>query len=185
MTDKYYASLVSSFLALKERIEAAIPPSSLSGQAYVSCMKKVLRSCLGPQLAVGRGQIVGVTQNRVWDILIYRSDQPVVFRDDDWVLVKASQVRAAIAVPNPEPQPLEDTFEAFQYLPDHIWKGIWCLFDASMLAKIPLAKGTGIASKLPCLCASEDWGSLQLRNNQIRFEADKKGQGMKTFFQHV
>ncbi|MEL6626564.1 MAG: ankyrin repeat domain-containing protein [Bacteroidota bacterium] len=185
MINQYYASLVSSFDALKDRMEAAIPPSSLSGQAYVSCMKKVLRSCLGPQLAVGRGQIAEDSHHMVWDILIYKSDRPVLFRDEDWVIVKPEQVCAAIAVLPAEPSQFVSTLQEMENLPSHIWQAAWYLQDKTTLKGIHLLSDAGIHAKPSCLCASEDWGQLQVEGKQIRWISASADQGMQAFFQSL
>ncbi|MEO0581275.1 MAG: ankyrin repeat domain-containing protein [Bacteroidota bacterium] len=148
-------------------------------------MKKVLRSCLGPQLAVGRGQIAGDAHDMVWDILIYKSDQPVLFRDEDWVIVKSEQVCAAVAVLLPEPAQFTATLRQIEKLPAHIWQAAWYLQDKTTLGGLNLPHDAQIHSMPSCLCASEDWGQLQVEGKQIRWISESANQGMQAFFQSL
>jgi hypothetical protein len=99
--EAYFESVSLELQSQRDRVRQLIGTAHwpTDGQWKESVLRSVLRRMIGEGVRVGSGFAVqGTTNSKQIDLLIYRADSPVLFRDGDLVVVPAAGVRAVIEV---------------------------------------------------------------------------------------
>lgn len=100
-TTTYFRSLTDELHALKSRVRNFIDDAhwQTDGEWKESVLRSCLRRCLPASVAVGRGFVVGAAgASDQIDILVYRADKPVLFRDGDLAFITHDALLGMIEV---------------------------------------------------------------------------------------
>lgn len=103
MKPSYATTLVFDYQHLVKRFGVLLGSQAHALPATTIALKKCLRSVLPSNWALGSGY-VQLDPSRVSpliNVIIYRADQPLLFREEDWIVVEASAVISLFQVSHP------------------------------------------------------------------------------------
>lgn len=98
MKPSYANTLVSDYQKLIQRIAELLDQPPTSASCHIMALKRVLRTCLPSQWAIGSGyiQLPDNGPSIAASILVFDAQIPVLFREQDWVVVPAEGVHSVI-----------------------------------------------------------------------------------------
>ena len=102
---EYHISTTKELLAQKDRVRNLVAHHGEDGKYKEAILKSILRKMLPERYLVATGFVVQQNENRGQhshssqiDIIIYDRDYPVLFKEEDFVIVTADAVKAIIEV---------------------------------------------------------------------------------------
>lgn len=129
---KYQKSISDELLAFKDRVRNFIDDAHWAeeGRYKEIILKDVLASKLPAFASIGTGFVMGDRLSSQIDIIIYRSDIPVLFQKSDFVIVSKEAVLGIIEVKtNLNNAKMQETFQKAhangQIIGQHIFNGIF------------------------------------------------------------
>lgn len=129
---KYQKSISDELIATKDRVRNFIDAAHWAedGRYKEIILKDILSSKLPAFASIGTGFVMGNSLSSQIDIIIYRSDIPVLFQKSDFVIVSKEAVLGIIEVKTKlDDSIIDDTFKKShtngQIIGSHIFNGIF------------------------------------------------------------